>query len=554
MKTTIKDRFILIFIFSALSVIFFFNYQDYGIGIEEHFQRKIGFYWLSQVLSSFSLEELFQEAQRRLNDIETFTPNLFPINEYGYYGVIFDLPMALIETLLKVEEPKNYFFLRHMFSYFFFLISAFYFFKIIELRFKNFFLSIIALLIYCLTPRIFGNSFFDGKDIFFLTVMTINFYCLMKFQNKRTIFNLIIFALFCSFSTSTRIIGILIPISWLFIMFLSSLNSKILKKNLIFIFVFILFYFIFLFLQWPYLWSLEFKNLLDFFDPFFKAMNPIVYFNGDYFQSKYLPLIYLPKWIFLTTPFFYLFMSIFGFYFFFKRIFNRLCALEDNGKEFLQNLWRGQNEKFDFFLILNFTLIFVIYFSKNLALLSGWRHFYFLHFYIVYFSIFTFYLLFLKNNKNLLLRIFGKVILALFLFEMIYKLYIYHPYQSLYFNNLTTYVKKSLFEIDTQSLSRSEALKEILKDGSSIDRKIKIGTASWTPLEDARSLIDKKYWSKFIFLGTANLEDADYIYTNFYYEVDIRYNNKYAIPKQFKLYKTLYIDGIKVYSIFKKKF
>ena len=80
MKTTIKDRFILIFIFSALSVIFFFNYQDYGIGIEEHFQRKIGFYWLSQVLSSFSLEELFQEAQRRLSDIETFTPNLFLIS------------------------------------------------------------------------------------------------------------------------------------------------------------------------------------------------------------------------------------------------------------------------------------------------------------------------------------------------------------------------------------------------------------------------------------------------------------------------------------------
>ena len=55
------------------------------------------------------------------------------------------------------------------------------------------------------------------------------------------------------------------------------------------------------------------------------------------------------------------------------------------------------------------------------------------------------------------------------------------------------------------------------------------------------------------FIGTANKKIADYIYTNYFYDVDIRYNNKYLIPNNFYLFKTLYIDDIKVYSIYKKK-
>ena len=54
------------------------------------------------------------------------------------------------------------------------------------------------------------------------------------------------------------------------------------------------------------------------------------------------------------------------------------------------------------------------------------------------------------------------------------------------------------------------------------------------------------------FIGTANKEKADYIYSNYFYEIDSRYNKKYNIPNNFYLFKSLYIDGIKVYSIYKK--
>ena len=118
-------------------------------------------------------------------------------------------------------------------------------------------------------------------------------------------------------------------------------------------------------------------------------------------------------------------------------------------------------------------------------------------------------------------------------------------------NNLVSYKKSLNYEIDTQSLSRYDALKFILKDAIDKD-KIKIGTASFTPLEDARSLIDKKFWHKFIFLGTNNLENADYIYTNHIYDIDTNINTKYQIPANFKLHKVVSKNKIRVFSIYKK--
>ena len=73
-----------------------------------------------------------------------------------------------------------------------------------------------------------------------------------------------------------------------------------------------MFYILFLFLHWPYLWSLSLSEWLNFFVPFFQAMNPTVYFNGEFYQSKHLPIYYLPYWIVLTTPIYlqFLFYSV----------------------------------------------------------------------------------------------------------------------------------------------------------------------------------------------------------------------------------------------------
>ena len=111
---------------------------------------------------------------------------------------------------------------------------------------------------------------------------------------------------------------------------------------------------------------------------------------------------------------------------------------------------------------------------------------------------------------------------------------------------ISTEYKKN-FEIDTQSLSRVHAIKQLLKE----EGKLNIATASWTPLENAKSLIPTNEWKRLNFVGT-EYDQADFIYSNFYYEVNINYNKKYEIPENFSLYKTFMIDGTRIYSIYKK--
>ena len=159
-----------------ISLLGLFTYKHYGIGIEEHFQRKSGFYWLNYVLSLGEFESLKKVVELKLDEIKVFTPRLLPIENYGYYGVLFDLPLAFIESLFSINEPQNYFFLRHISIFFFFLVSAYCFYRIIEFRYKNTFLSLFGFLIYIFTPRIYGNIFFDNKDIFYLSIFTINMF------------------------------------------------------------------------------------------------------------------------------------------------------------------------------------------------------------------------------------------------------------------------------------------------------------------------------------------------------------------------------------------
>jgi len=184
-------------------------------------------------------------------------------------------------------------------------------------------------------------------------------------------------------------------------------------------------------------------------------------------------------------------------------------------------------------------------------LIKGWTHFIFLNFFLTYYASICVYIFYLKFRLQKKILIVGSLILSLFSLELIYQLYVFHPYQSIYFNSFVRSNDKRLYENDYHSLSRIEGIKDIITD-SNKQKKIVIATASWTPLEDALSLIPIKDRNRLVFSGTANKEKADYIFTNYFYEVDVRFNKKYSIPSNFYLFKTLNIDGIKIYSIYKK--
>ena len=110
------------FLLLFIIIIGFYIVEDFGIGIEEHFQRKSGFYWLNYILNLINTDFLSLEVDKKINEINYLNPNLFQIEQVPYYGIIFDLPMAFIETIFKINEPNQYFYLRHVTIFCIFLL------------------------------------------------------------------------------------------------------------------------------------------------------------------------------------------------------------------------------------------------------------------------------------------------------------------------------------------------------------------------------------------------------------------------------------------------
>ena len=168
----------------ALTIYFLIGiliYKDYGIGIEEHFQRQNGFYWLKEISSLLGLENLHELAYKKYSNILLNNPDLPKIPFFNFYGILFDLPTALIEIVFNLESSKLYFEIRHLLNFLVFFVGSIFFLKILLKRF-NFFLSFFGLTIYILTPRIFGDSFHNNKDIFFLSLFTIAlYYCFLVY-------------------------------------------------------------------------------------------------------------------------------------------------------------------------------------------------------------------------------------------------------------------------------------------------------------------------------------------------------------------------------------
>ena len=205
-----KNIFIPLSIFTIYFFVGLFIYKDYGIGIEEHFQRQNGFYWLSYLLTFTNFENLKEIVNIKYQSILYNNPDLPKPDFFNFYGILFDVPAAFIESIFNIQSSKIYFEIRHILNFIIFFIGAIFFYKILYKRFK-FTVSIIGLLIYISMPRIFGDSFHNNKDVFFLSIFSIALFYCFELLNKESFKNIIIFCLFSALATSSRIIGIFFP-------------------------------------------------------------------------------------------------------------------------------------------------------------------------------------------------------------------------------------------------------------------------------------------------------------------------------------------------------
>ena len=515
-------------------------YKDYGISIDEPFHRTSGFYWyiwiIDNFFSNFSNIENLKDNFEKMEWSKYFADGIFL-----EYGVFFDLFSVLLEKTLNIKNIHEIYFLKHLLNFLFFYISSIVFFFLIKRRFTNDLLAIIAVFFYITSPRFFAESFYNPKDIVFMSLTVITIFFGINLLKNLKIKNIILFCFFSALATSVRSMGIFSVFLILFFYILENLEEQnfSIKKIRIFILIFLL-YFFFTYLLWPFLWLDPINNFFISLKSFANyGWGGSILYLGEYVKANNLPWHYTIVWIFVSNPIIYILLFIIGLY---KIVFNFFANLN--------KLWKNSNEKIDLFIFAFFLgpLIAVIIFNSTLY--NGWRHLYFIYPSLIYISILGLnYLLNIKINK--LYRNATLSIIFLAIFINILNIIKLHPFQNIYFNFLVEKKANSLFDIDYWGLGNAHSIIKVINDEEK-GKKIVMATASFTPLNYSKYIINKEKIKNINFPGTIKT-NADYIFTNFIYEGDPRYKKKYLIPKNYKKFYTLKKGNIIINEVYKKK-
>jgi hypothetical protein len=343
-------------------------------------------------------------------------------------------------------------------------------------------MAMLGVLFMILSPRIFADSFYNSKDIVFLSLTIISTWTLIRFLQNATFASATFHALASALLISTRIVGVFVPAVTLLFLFLkpfilkeefiigSALKAAGILANLRVVLIKGGYYLFIMFLLavafWPYLWNDPFRRFIEIFTTMshFNWDDPVL-FRGRYFQPSNLPFYYIPFWILITTPVLYSVFFLFGLGF---SVFGRK---------------HGLSLLFDSVCLVVFFLPLISVILLGSVIYDGWRQLFFLY---VPFLILS--LVGLHEILNLIKRkvrpdavrslrwslflivIISCVSTASFMIR-------YHPHQNVYFNFLAGKNTTKNFEADYWGLSYRQVLQYLLDNDPS--DTIKIYSVNW---------------------------------------------------------------------------
>ena len=526
-------------------VIFFFIgifiFSDYGISIDEDNTRVVGFLSLESVFKIFSPENI-PKIKEIISEQLSEHPSL---NIVPTSGVAFDLPMAFLEFIFQIEDSRQYYLLRHFSTFLFFFISSYFFYLLIKQRYNSWIISIIGTIMLIASPKIFANSFYNNKDIIFMSFFIINLYLAINFLEKPNYKTSSIFAIFSALMINVRILGLILPSIIIMFYIINIFRiEKNKKKNINPLITFLILFPVFIFLFWPFLWSDPLKNFLFSFKFLGDHILTIhTFYLGQYIFATNPPWHYHLVWILVSTPLLYLSLFAIGFIFIFLRTTRRLLKIEKNDS--YTDLWRSNRELHDLIFLLTFLIPVIIAIDFKSISYDGWRHLFFIYPSLLLVSMFGLNLIriyfFKKKNNYLYILILALII------PNIFWMYKNHPHQNIYFNFLAGKNFNKKFEMDFSGTSNKHALKYIAeKEG----KKVKIFNLSTTDLNLSKNILKNTNRQKISI--TNDINDADYIINNFRDWRGITRPDEFVVPKNFEIFHEIKIDGISINTIYKK--
>ncbi len=497
-------------IFKKIAYVFFitffltgcFIYSDYGISTDEEVQRYV-------------------IGEANYNFIKNHNSRALLANDGKYHGPAFELLLYGAEKMFNVTDERSVYLLRHLLTFLTFFIASLFFYFLALKIFKYHFAALLCVVMLVVSPRIFAEGFYNSKDLMMLCFCIISTYTMFLFVERQTVLSALIHSIFCGFTIDIRVMGILIPIATIYFYFFQK------KKRTIPLIMFLIYLVVFVIVFWPVFWLAPWYHFMEALKQMSKYPgNGTTLYMGNFVPIQNVPWHYLPVWICITTPLYYIFIFVMGIAYIVKNT--------------LKN-FRSTIPVQLFLFVFASPIIAVIVLHSTVY--DSWRHVYFVYPFFVLIAVYGFIQL-LQTIKKVIIINSTLTLTFLSIIFTVFFMVRNHPHQNVYFNLLAGSNIREKYDLDYWGLSYKQGLEYILTNDSS--PKIFITSdhndMDLTPMLNF-SIMPVKERGRLEY--TFDIKSANYFITNFRWH-----------PKDYNIGTPVHkidVNGEKIMEVFKLK-
>ncbi|RYU78676.1 hypothetical protein [Hymenobacter persicinus] len=455
--------------FGVLGLLGVLLHRDYGLPWDEQLDRLNGIISLKYVALKLAPERARQEPSfSAIPDMRD--------NQDTDHGVIFQLPLLLLERAVGAHDSRDVYFLRHLVTFFTFLAGLYFFYRLATARFRSWTLGLLGAALLIGSPRFFAEAFYNYKDLVFLAFFSTGIYTLTRLLRRPTWRTALLHAAATGAAIDVRTMGVLLVGLTLGFVGLELLYRPTLRSRFATAAALCLpATAAVVVLGWPYLWENPVGHFLEAFQSFRQYRSDmLVQYLGEQVSVRELPWHYVPVWLLITTPLAYSLFFVTG-----------AATLAHHALQRPRAWLRTRTGRQDLLFAAWFFGPLLAVIGLHSVIYDGWRHLYFIYP--------AFVLLALRGISRTgywarrgesgigrlaalgaLLALAGNG--AYTTFRMVRE----HPYQNMYFSGLSGTAAERLFERDYWGLSGREGLEWILAHDAS--PRVKVGTDARTGL------------------------------------------------------------------------
>ena len=534
-------RLFIIVFFVVVLIIGLAVYDDYGISFDEPIQRQHSLINYEYINEKVFGREISYIKNLNLPSLEGYT--------FNFYNMAMQVPLVFIENLNHFAmSTRDIFLMRHLFTFLIYFCALICFFFLCRDLFKKEWLALAGTAMLFLFPRFFAQSFYNIKDMVFIALFIIALFLMIKLLiKKRRILWCVLFAVALAFSTNTRFIGaVLLPVLFVAMILedvagpffknrelaedISAYNGKfsLTKRMLPYILVPAVFIATYIFIT-PASWNDPLHYIKSTFTEFsdYSYWDGTMVFAGNLVTSAERPWYYIPVWMGITIPVFYIAMFFPG----------AVILVKNTLKKRFAGFFKDRYVWLAFFLFLIPLLALI---ATHTTIYLGWRHVFFL--FVPFVLIAAYGVGGLQDIFSNMKLKFGKWILPVVTIAALAvgagRIIVNHPYQFDMFNAIGIPMA-SQFDRDYWSLTGVDMTKYILTNYEG-DVKIHFRT------NDILEMLSPGEKGRIKMIGWDQKDDADFILNDFRNKT----GNEFEVPGFTEIY-SIWQDGYKIAQILK---